>query len=77
MFRGDEGVFYMVVTHYLTREIYLSALKLSAEGNHIGILFISDDVSDKTKELEEGFKLAGIEVCRNMSGDEIADVLMK
>lgn len=77
MLRGDEGIFYMVVTHYLTKEIYLSALKLSAEGNHIGILFISDDVSEKTKELVEGFKLAGIEVYRNMSGDEIADVLLK
>lgn len=77
MLRRDEGVFYMVITHYLTKELYLSALKISAEGNHISILFISDDISEKTKELEEGFKFAGIEVYRNMSGDEITDVLLK
>lgn len=75
MLRGDEGIFYMVITHYLTKEIYLSALTVMAGGNHIVILFISDDVSESAKELLNGFRLAGIQIYRNMSRDEIADTL--
>jgi hypothetical protein len=40
------------------------------------ILFVSNDISDDTKELINSLKLAGADVYQIMSEDEISDVLM-
>jgi hypothetical protein len=77
MLRGDEGLFYVAATHFLTKELYLAALQVIAGGNHLCVLFISDDVSEAMKLLIDSYKLAGIDVYRIMSEDEIADILSK
>ncbi|HWT27634.1 MAG TPA: DUF58 domain-containing protein [Mobilitalea sp.] len=77
MLRGDEGIFYVAATHFLTKDIYLTGLKVIAEGNHICVLFISDDVSEETKNLIDSMRLAGIDVYRIMSEDEINEMLTK
>ncbi len=71
----EEGMFCVVATHYLTKELYLAALQVVSNGNHICILLISDDISEKTKELKDGMKLSGVVVYQIMSEDEIADIL--
>ena len=73
--QGDEGIFYMVVTHYLTKEFYLVALKAVSSGKHLSVLFISDDISDNTKEIMVDLKNTGVQVHQIMSQDEIEDVL--
>ncbi len=75
MLRGDEGLFYLAATHFLTRELYLAALQVTAGGNHLSVLFISDDVSEEAQHFIDSFKFAGISVYRILSKDEIADVL--
>ena len=75
LLRGEEGMFCVVATHSLTKELYLAALKAIANGNNICILFISDDISEKTKEMKEGMKYSGIAVHQIMSKDEIVDIL--
>jgi len=73
--QAEEGVFYVVVTHILSKELYLEALKVLACQNSISIIFISDDVSDDTRELVNSMKLSGIGIYQIMSKDEIADIL--
>jgi hypothetical protein len=73
--RNGEGVFYVVATHNLTRELYLEALKAVSAGNHVCILFVSDDVSEETKKIIDGMKNSGIDIYQIMSEDEIADIL--
>ncbi len=75
LLRGEEGIFCVVATHYLTKELYLAALQVVSRGNHICILLISDDTSENTKELKDGIKLSGVVVYQIMSEDEIADIL--
>lgn len=77
MKNAEEGVFYVVVTHFLTKELYLSALKAVSNQNYVSVLFISDDVTEQTKELVNSMKLSGIGVYQIMSDEEIADVLSK
>jgi len=71
----EEGVFYVVVTHNLSKELYMAALKVLSYQNNISIIFISDDVSDSTRELVGSMKLSGIGIYQIMSKDEIADIL--
>lgn len=75
MHRGDEGLFYVIATHSLTKELYLTSWQVLSSGNHVSILFISDDITDKTKELIDSMKLSGISVYQIMSEDEIGTVL--
>jgi hypothetical protein len=75
LLRGEEGLFCVVATHSLTKELYLVAMQAISSGNHIGIIFVSDDVSEKTKETKEGMKASGIPVYQIMSEDEIVDIL--
>lgn len=72
---GEEGMFYVVVTHFLTKELYLSALKVLSCQNNISIIFVSDDVSEKTRELINSMKISGIGIYQIMSEDEIGDIL--
>jgi hypothetical protein len=74
---GEEGVFYVIVTHFLTKELYLSALKIISNQNYVSILFVSDDVTETTKELVSSMKLSGIGIYQIMSDEEIANVLSK
>jgi hypothetical protein len=74
---GEEGVFYVTVTHFLTKELYLSALKIVSSQNYVSILFISDDVTATTKELADSMKMSGIGIFQIMSDEEIANVLSK
>lgn len=76
-FRGEEGMFYVAVTHLLTKEFYLSCLQVIQGGNHMCVLFISDDVSENTDNLITSLKLAGADVYRIMSEDEIGDILSR
>lgn len=76
LLRGDEGIFYVTATHKLTKELYLTSLKVLTGNNHLCILFISNDITEKTKELISSLRLAGAEVYQIMSEDEISDVLM-
>ncbi|MDF2485324.1 MAG: hypothetical protein K0R46_1492 [Herbinix sp.] len=75
LLRGDEGMFCVAVTHNLTKELYLAAIQAITNGNHICILFISDDVSEETKKIIDGMKASGIKVYQIMSEDEIAGIL--
>ncbi len=75
LLRGEEGMVCVVATHSLTRELYLVALQAVSNGNHVSILFVSDDVSEQTKELKEGMKASGIAVFQIMSEDDIVDIL--
>lgn len=77
LLRGDDGIFLVVVTHYLTKELYIAALQAVSNQNHICILFISDDTTDNTKDLIAGMKLSGVEVYQIMSEDEIGSILSK
>jgi hypothetical protein len=73
--RGEEGMFCVAVTHSLTKELYLAALQAVTNGNRVCILFVSDDVSESTKELIDGMKTTGVDVYQIMSEDEIVDIL--
>ncbi|HKL99113.1 MAG TPA: DUF58 domain-containing protein [Mobilitalea sp.] len=75
MLRGEEGLFFVAATHLLTKDFYLVALQVISGGNHLYLLFVSDDVSDSTKELVSNLRTAGVDVCQVMSGDEIEDIL--
>ncbi len=73
--RGEEGSFYVIVTHFLTKELYMTALQAIERQDPVSILFISDDVSEGTKQVIESMKLSGIGIYQIMSEDEIADIL--
>jgi len=75
--RGSQGLFCVVVVHNLTKELYMSSLQVVQSGNHVSILFVSDDTSENSKQLMEGMKLSGIAVYQIMSEDEIGEVLTK
>jgi len=77
MLRGDEGLFYVAATHLLTKEFYLASLQVISRGNHMCVLFVSDDVTEPTKELVSSMRLAGANVFQIMSEDEIGDILSK
>lgn len=73
--RGDDGMFYVTATHKLTNELYIASLRVISGGNHMCILFISDDVSVNTKKLIEDLKKAGVDIYQILSEDEIEEVL--
>lgn len=72
---GDGGTFYLAITHYLTKEFYLASLQAVSRGNHFSVLFISDDVSEDTKDIINSLRNAGANVHQIMSQDEIEDIL--
>lgn len=74
---GESGMFYVAITHYLTKELYMAALLANSGQNTVSILFISDDVSDSTKKLTDSMKQSGITILQIMSGDELEDVLSR
>lgn len=73
--RISEGAFYVVVTHFLTTELYLTAQQVVSGQNSISIVLISDDISDRTKDLISSMKQSGIGIFQIMSEDEIEDIL--
>ena len=75
--KGESGMFYIVATHTLSKELYMTALKAIALQNSISILFISDDVSEATKDLMNGIRLSGIKIYQIMSDNDIEDILSK
>lgn len=75
LLRNGEGAFYVAATHSLTKELYLEALKAVSGGNHICILFVSDDVSEETKKIMDGMRNSGVDIYQIMSEDEIVDIL--
>lgn len=75
--KGERGMFYIVATHTLSKELYITALKAIALQNSISILFISDDVSEATKDLINGIRLSGIKIYQIMSDNNIEDILAK
>ncbi|HHU70403.1 MAG TPA: DUF58 domain-containing protein [Clostridiales bacterium] len=77
MLRGGEGSFYVVATHFLTKELYLTSLQVLARGIKLSVLFISDDLSEGTKKLKDGLRQAGVNIYQVMSDDEIDKVLSK
>jgi uncharacterized protein (DUF58 family) len=72
---GEEGMFYVIVTHSLSKELYLASLKALSCQNTVSILFISDDVSENTRRLVDSMKISGIGIYQIMSEDEIAGIL--
>lgn len=72
---NEEGMFYIIITHSITKELYLAALKVLSCQNSISIIFVSDDVSESTRELIDNMKMSGIGICQIMSSDEIEDKL--
>lgn len=77
MLLGEEGSFYIVATHFLTKELYLTSLQVLARGTKLSVLLISDDLSEGTKKLIDGLKLVGVSIYQVMSDDEIDKVLTK
>ncbi len=72
---GAEGMFCIVVTHFLTKALYIVSLQAVSNGCHVSILYISDDISQESKNLQNGMKLSGICVYQIMAETEIGDVL--
>lgn len=70
---GEEGIFYVTVTHYLTNELYTASIQAVSCGNRVCIVFISDDISENTKNIGDGLKQAGVNVLQIMSDDEIEE----
>lgn len=77
LLRGEEGMFFVAATHFLTKEIFLTAVQAISNGNHFSILLISNDVSENTKQLKSSMKLSGIDVIQIMSEDELGDILSR
>ena len=75
LLRCEEGLFYVAATHLLTKELYLAALQVLSGGNRLCILFISDDISEVTKDMIESFRMLGAELYQIMSEDEIGTIL--
>ncbi len=75
LLRCDEGLFYVVATHLLTKELYLASLQVLAGGNRLCILFVSDDISEGTKDMIDGFRRSGADLYQIMSDDEIDTIL--
>jgi uncharacterized protein (DUF58 family) len=73
--RGDDGIFYVIATTKLTRELYLSSLQALSGGNRLCILLVSDDVSEATNGMVEDMKKAGADIYQIMANDEIGDIL--
>lgn len=72
-----EGLFCVVATHTLTKELYMTAFQAVSSGNSVSILLISDDVSEGTKKIMNGMKQSGINVYQITSEEEIGNVLSK
>lgn len=73
--RGEQGVFCVVATHLLTKELYRMALLALSGGNHVCILLMSDDISLDTKDMMDNMKKSGVFVYQIMSEDEIGPIL--
>jgi hypothetical protein len=73
--RGDDGIFYVIATTRLSKELYLSSLQALSGGNHLCILFVSNDFSEDTKRLTDDMKKAGADIYQIMPKDEISDIL--
>lgn len=73
--RGDDGMFYVIASHKLSKELYLASLMVVSGGNHLCILFMSNDVSVRTKTLIEDMRKAGVDVYQILLEDEIEEVL--
>jgi uncharacterized protein (DUF58 family) len=71
----EKGIFYITVTHNLSRELYTASSQVVSEGNGVCILFVSDDISENTKYIVNGLKQAGVNVVQIMSDDEIENIL--
>lgn len=74
---AKEGEFFVMVTHSMTKELYMSAIQGISYGNTLCILYISDDVGDNTKDIISSLRLAGVSVFQILSEDEISDVLSR
>jgi hypothetical protein len=74
--RGDDGIFYVVATSRLDKDLYLSSLQALSGGNRLCILFVSGDISEATKNLIEDMKRAGADIYQIMPKDEIGDILI-
>lgn len=72
---GNEGFYYVAATHIITKDFYKAALRVIAQANHLAIIFISDDITEKTVQLISSIRLAGAMVYQVTSKDEIGDVL--
>jgi Uncharacterized conserved protein (some members contain a von Willebrand factor type A (vWA) domain) len=73
--RGADGMFCIVATHFLTKELYEASLQAITNGSSVSILYISDDTSQNSKNIQNGMKLSGISVYQVMSETEIGEVL--
>ncbi len=77
MIKGENGLFCVVATPYLTKELYMAAMQVVLSGNNISILLVNDDTSENNKKLIEGMKHSGINIFQIMSEDEISNILTK
>lgn len=73
--RGDKGMFYLVATHRLSKELYLSSLSVVSAGNRLCILFISNNLSKVTNNLIGDLRRAGVDVHQILPDNEIEEVL--
>ncbi len=75
LLRGEEGLFILVATHILSKELYLVAQEALTKGNNFTILFISDDISEEVKKVIWELRSIGAYVYQIMSEDDIDDVI--
>lgn len=75
MQNGREDLYLIVVTHSLTKELYLTLVQAVSNGHPVSVLFISDDVSEDTTRIVDGMKQTGVRIIQIMSEDEISSVL--
>jgi hypothetical protein len=71
----DDGLFCVIATHYLTKELSIASLSAVTGGNHVSILFLSDDISEDTKKIIYMMKQSGVNIYQIMSEEEIGNVL--
>ncbi len=68
-------MFYLVATHRLSKELYLSSLSVVSAGNRLCILFISNNLSKVTNNLIGDLRRAGVDVHQILPDNEIEEVL--
>lgn len=72
---GDQGDFYVIATHVLDKDIYLTSIGAVASRNQVCILFISDDNTKESNQRISDLTMAGVKVYKVLPGDEVASIL--
>lgn len=71
----DSNQQYIVITHYITQQLYKAAHKIVMDGNECGIIYINNTIGSNTQQFLRLIKQAGINIIIINNEDEIAGLL--